>query len=114
MASHPGRNVSAEFRRNRKILLAIDDTCHLCGHPGSRTADHIIAFSRWPPGVPGVDGLGNLAPAHGSMGPARPPNRCTTCGQLCNQARKDRPIGAVRSRVLPAPPAAARPQSRRW
>lgn len=114
MTAHQGRNVSAEYRRNRLVILSVSDICHLCGHGGARTADHIIAYSDWPPGLPGVDSTANLAPAHGSMGPARPPNRCPVCRQLCNQVRKDRRLRPVRSRVPPAPAAVPRPQSRRW
>lgn len=114
MSAHPGRDVSYEYRVNRAILLAVDDTCHLCGHPGARTADHVIPHSLWPAGQPGVDSLANLAPAHGSMGPYRPPNRCPTCKQLCNQSKKDHVTAPVESRRWAGPPPPARPQSRDW
>jgi hypothetical protein len=103
-----GGTGNAVYRRNRAILLAQDDRCGICGHPGARTADHIVSDPRWPRGddgrrLPGFDDLANLQPAHGTLGPYQPANRCPTCGRLCNQSKGD---GRVRQVV--------RPQSRRW
>lgn len=84
---------SRPYRRNRAAMLARNDICALCGHPGARTADHIIPARLWPRDaagkpVPGLDGPGNLQPAHGTMGSGRGrQNRCATCGKLCNQAK---------------------------
>ena len=99
---------AARYRRNRAILLASDDLCRICGHPESRTADHIIAAKFWPRGangkpLPGLDELANLQPAHGTMGSGADcvHNPCPTCGRLCNQSK-----GARRT--------AGRPQTRKW
>jgi hypothetical protein len=53
--------------------------------------------------TPGFDDLGNLRPAHGTMGSgrAKAQNRCATCGRLCNQSRGNGP-------------GPRRPQSRVW
>lgn len=99
---------NARYLRNRAIVLATSDVCGICGHPGSRTVDHIIPAKTWPRGsngrpLPGLDDVGNLQPAHGTMGsgPGRLHNPCPVCGRLCNQSR-----GARRSRQ--------RPQTRAW
>jgi len=81
--------------------------CGICGHPGSRTADHIIPPKLWarlyPHDPHGCDDLPNLRPAHGTMAPGAPANYCMHCipPRLCNQSRGSR---------LPA----SRPQSRQW
>ncbi len=104
-----GTGASA-YRRNRAILLASNDVCAICGHPGSLTADHVISDPLWPRGpdgkrIPGFDALGNLQPAHGTMGSGRATvhNRCPTCGRLCNQSKGD---GRARR--------PSRPSTRRW
>jgi hypothetical protein len=98
----------AVYRRNRALLLSASDRCGICGHPGARTADHIIPPHLWPRDetgkmIPGFDDLANLRPAHGSMGSGRTRvhNRCTVCGRLCNQSRGKGP-------------GPRRPQSRVW
>ena len=106
-----GGTGNAVYRRNRALLLADNDVCGICQHGGSRTADHIIPARSWPRGpdgklLPGLDDLGNLRPAHGTMGAGLHvvQNRCPTCGRLCNQSRGD---GRAR-RAVP------RPQTRQW
>ena len=93
------------YRRNRALVLAESDVCGICGHGGSRTTDHVIPPKLWralfPDDPDGCDGIGNLRPAHGTMAPGQPVNRCPTCGRLCNQSRG--------SRITPN-----RPQSRPW
>jgi ribosomal protein L37E len=93
-----GRSGTWEFQRNRRLILAVSDVCAICGHPGARTVDHIVAKPAWPRDqagrmVPGFDGLRNLQPAHGSMGSnatrKTAHNRCRTCGRLCNQSKGD-------------------------
>ena len=89
--------MSAEYKHNRPIVLAASDLCHLCGHRGARTVDHIKAPAEWLRlyrTLVGVDGLANLAPAHGTMGAGktRLHNRCTVCRRLCNQVRRNRPL----------------------
>lgn len=95
------------YRTNVQIMLAANDTCGICGHPGAQTGDHIVPAKLWPRGadgkhLPGLDDLANLRPAHGTMGAGRgrAHNRCTTCHRLCNQSR-----GAGRAR---------RPATREW
>lgn len=95
---------SRPYRRNRALLLATNNICALCGHPGAKTADHIITDKDWPRDengrrLPGFDDLTNLQPAHGTLG-NQALNPCPVCGKLCNQARGNRPIPqtAIRSR----------------
>lgn len=104
-----GGTGNAVYRRNRAVLLAQNTLCALCGHEGSQTADHVIAARDWPRGpdgkpLPGLDDLGNLQPAHGTMGAGRTvvQNPCPVCGRLCNQSR-----GAGERRPR-------RPTTRRW
>jgi len=90
--------MTAEYVRNRGVMREqLPGVCHLCHHPGARTIDHIKAPAEWLRlyrTLAGVDGLPNLAPAHGTMGAGkhRLHNRCATCGKLCNQSRKNRPL----------------------
>jgi hypothetical protein len=101
-----GGTGNAVYRRNRALLLATDDICRICGHGGSETADHIITAKLWPRDehgkpLPGMDDLGNLQPAHGTMGSGRDRihNRCPVCGRLCNQSRgAGRPRGRAQTR----------------
>jgi hypothetical protein len=90
------------YLHNRAVVLARSDVCWICRHPGARTADHLIPWRLWPRDLPGFNDIGNLAPAHGTMGsgPFKVHNRCPVCGRLCNQSKGDRVQG--------------RPQSRRW
>ncbi len=102
------------YRRNRELVLANSDLCGLCGHHGSRTADHKIPDRLWPRGpdgkrLPGFNDIGNLQPAHGTMGAGRNvvQNRCPVCKQLCNQSKGDGRSRGGRRR-------AARPSTRDW
>lgn len=63
--------------RNRRILSA-SDVCHICGHEGSDSVDHVVALAR---GGSDED-PGNLRPAHH--------NPCPTCGEPCNLRKGDR------------------------
>ena len=85
------------YRRNRVTVLMASDVCGLCGHPGSATVDHIVSARYWPKGVPGMDDVENLQPAHGTMGGTGLVNRCPTCGLLCNQVRGVRGLAAWRA-----------------
>ncbi len=95
-----GRNVPRAARKNAARVLAASNLCHLCGHHGARTSDHIIPARDWPRGpdgrhLPGLDDLANLAPAHGTGGSRATGwiNPCEECGgRLCNQSRGARPI----------------------
>lgn len=64
-------------RRARLQMFAIyGTTCHLCGHDGAESADHLIPITVWPdqPIDPHA-----MRPAH-----HRP---CPTCGRRCNSER---------------------------
>ncbi len=99
MSTRSGRSGmgSRPYRRARAQVLAESDLCHLCGHEGATSADHIITDEQWPRDeygrrLPGFDAVTNLAPAHGSMGNTGAVNRCPTCGRACNQSRRDKPL----------------------
>lgn len=94
---HSGRNIPRAARTACAQVLSQSDLCHLCGHHGARTCDHIIPAALWPKGadgkpLPGLDAEDNLAPAHGTIG-NRALNPCEECGgKLCNQSRGARPL----------------------
>jgi hypothetical protein len=110
-----------EYAKNRAKLLAMSDLCGLCLHGGAKTADHIISWRLWPRDhdgrlLPGFNSLGNLQPAHGTMGAGldKVQNRCPTCGRLCNQSKGagNFPRRAVTPTTFPE--AEKRPASRQW
>ena len=72
----------SRYRRRRAAVLAEDDTCHLCGHPGADVIDHVN------PRLP-RDDEDNWRPAHGI-------HRCPTCGRNCNGAKGAKPLSEVR------------------
>lgn len=86
------------YQCNVAAMLAVDNTCHLCGHDGARTGDHIISVREWLQLFGTYDGVNdpaNLAPAHGTKG--RDLNPCPQCealgrNPLCNQSRGARPL----------------------
>ena len=86
------------WRRLRAKVLALSDVCHVCGHPGSQSVDHLIARAVDPRRT--LD-PSNVAPAHGVQG-------CPTCGRRCNQ---ERGTGQPRRAGRPRPPFRT---SRRW
>lgn len=90
----------AVYRRNCALTLTTSDRCHLCGHPGAMTVDHIVSVKRWRAlygTLQGVNDLSNLAPAHGTRG--RVLNACPTCGLVCNQSKgAGAPLPSPRSR----------------
>jgi 5-methylcytosine-specific restriction endonuclease McrA len=93
------------YRRLKALVLAASDECGICHHGGSLTVDHIVSHRDWPPGVPGLDDIDNLQPAHGTMTNQhqRINNPCPTCGRLCNQSKGGRRL-----------PPATSPRSRHW
>lgn len=98
--SRPGdpRN-GRPYRRAVAACIAASDRCHLCGHHGARTADHIVSVKEWfarHGTYKGVNDPTNLTPAHGTLG--RVLNRCPVCAQLCNQSRGARALHPPRSR----------------
>jgi len=60
MAKKGDPRVSIKWQKLRKHLLAQDDTCHICHHPGADTLDHLIPLAA---GGEPYD-PDNLAPAH--------------------------------------------------
>lgn len=70
-------------RLNHLTLEVYGTVCHLCGHDGADSADHVT-----PRSLGGSDNIGNLRPAHH--------RRCPTCGIRCNTARGARPLPASR------------------
>ncbi len=67
----------------RKAVFAMwGTTCHLCGHAGANTADHIIPLSVWSnqPYDPRL-----ARPAHGIDG-------CATCHIKCNSSRGNKQL----------------------
>ncbi len=73
------------YREARARVLVESDTCHLCGHAGADTVDHLVPRSRGG----AVDDQDNMAPAHGVGG-------CLTCGRRCNSERGARSLESVR------------------
>ena len=65
-----------------RILRIKGTVCHLCGQPGSTSADHLIPYS-----FGGTDDDTNLAPAHID----------------CNRRRGNRPIEVARAELWVTP-----------
>lgn len=88
--------VGRPYRRAREQMFKLyGHTCHLCGHGGAHTADHLVPVS--------VDGdqpidPHDMRPAHGSGG--QRPNPCPTCGRNCNQERGAKPLASMFRPVL--------------
>jgi len=87
--------------------------CHLCGHDGANTLDHLLTVLEHPE-LAWV--MANVRPAHGTR------NRCPQCGRCCNQARLSgpkrpmpgsEPVRPQLSGTIPRQRPAAR-QSRAW
>lgn len=103
MASGRAGTGDWRYRRNRDAMLAESDLCALCGHPGARSADHIVTATQWRALhgelTPEFNDPANLQPAHGTMGNRQTGtlNPCPTCGLLCNQHRKDKALVTIRS-----------------
>ena len=72
------------YRTTVATMLANNDMCWLCRHPGARTADHVISVKAWLRlfgSYAGVNDPANLRPAHGTNNP------CPVCDKLCNQVK---------------------------
>ncbi|MGL4266815.1 MAG: HNH endonuclease, partial [Weissella cibaria] len=61
-ATHKARG-TAEFKRNRLLLLRDKPPCHWCNTRIATTADHLIEIDRWPHDTPGINALDNLVAA---------------------------------------------------
>ena len=64
--SAAARGYDAQYAKNRRVLLARDTRCWICGDDGADTADHVTPVSRG-----GTSALDNLRPAHRSCNFAR-------------------------------------------
>lgn len=78
----PHRGGRPYTRFCRAVYLMWGRTCHLCGHPGADSVDHLIPLSVWPDQP--LDPT-QARPAHGVAG-------CPTCGVKCNQSRGAAPL----------------------
>lgn len=58
----PRARGSAEYKKNKRILLEENPFCNWCGMPASE-ADHLIEVDRWPADQPGVNSLENMVSA---------------------------------------------------
>lgn len=67
------------------VLAVYGDVCHLCGHAGAESADHLTPRSMAPELTWSLD---NLRPAHHAP--------CPSCGVRCNVVRSDRALPATR------------------
>jgi hypothetical protein len=80
MARSPHRT-GHRYRQARAEMFRVYGTvCHLCGHEGADSADHLEPVSLNPQQV--IDPHA-MRPAHGVDG-------CPTCGRACNQSRGNR------------------------
>lgn len=77
------------YRKERRIYLALNPVCALCGHAGASEIDHRIPVG--PPHYGDPLDKTNWQPAHGSAGP------CSVCHRCCNQIRSNR-VGLVPAR----------------
>ena len=66
------------WRRLKARVLAITTICHICGHEGSDTLDHVVPVTRG-----GSNDVTNLRPAHHTL-------PCETCGKMCNREKTDK------------------------
>lgn len=64
--SFAARGYDAEYRRNRRTLLADHPTCAICGAAPATTADHVVPRSHG-----GSNQLANLRPACGPCNSGR-------------------------------------------
>lgn len=86
------RRAGRRWRQLRTAVLAHCDICHLCGHPGADTVDHI---------VPLIDGglefdPGNLRPAHGRKIPGVCVGNYSLGATAGNRRRKPTPWTSLR------------------
>lgn len=82
---------SAEFRRNRKVILSDGAVCHWCGSPADQ-ADHLI-----PRAIGGDDTLDNLVPACSSCNARR---GAQLANKLSPQNKRTRTNAARREQVF--------------
>lgn len=80
MARSPHRSGHRYRTARTQMFQMFGTVCHLCGHEGADSADHLEPVSLNPqqPVDPNL-----MRPAHGVEG-------CPTCGRKCNQERGNR------------------------
>lgn len=83
-----------EYLRNRRVILAGNPPCHLCGRPGADSVDHIVPLQNG-----GAHNLDNLRPAHRSCN-SRAGNRAR---QANDHARLAARAEAMRDTGIPIP-----------
>jgi hypothetical protein len=66
------------------VLDTYGTRCHLCGHEGAESADHLVPRSDPDRGRALMYVVGNGRPAHHKP--------CPVCGVRCQLRRKDKPI----------------------
>ena len=86
MSDHHKRMSGRKRQERNRRILAASDVCHICGHPGSDSVDHVKALAR---AADEAEALrldtdpSNLRPAHHDV-------PCPTCGERCNRAKGDK------------------------
>lgn len=86
MSQHHKRMGGRARQRRNRAILAASDVCHICGHPGSDSIDHVIALARARDAEHAKqldEDLSNLKPAHHDV-------ECPTCGERCNRSKGDK------------------------
>lgn len=79
MSQHHKRMSGRKRQERNRRILAASDVCHICGHPGSDSVDHVTALAR---GGSDTDPA-NLRPAHHDT-------PCPTCSERCNRSKGDK------------------------
>lgn len=87
MSQHHKRLSGSRRQKRNKAILAKSDVCHICGHPGSDSVDHVLPLAPVaydPAEMKRRDtDPDNLKPAHHDA-------PCPTCGERCNRSKGDR------------------------
>lgn len=79
MSQHHKRMTGRKRQERNRRILAASDVCHICGHGGADSVDHVVALAR---GGSDTDPA-NLRPAHHDV-------PCPTCGERCNRVKADK------------------------
>lgn len=82
MTERTKRLSSRPWERLKRRVLADTDICHICGHHGADTADHVVPIARG-----GTNAITNLKPAHH--------NACATCGNQCNRIKNGKEYAPI-------------------
>jgi predicted RNA-binding Zn-ribbon protein involved in translation (DUF1610 family) len=70
------------WRQKRARILAASSVCHICGHTGADSVDHVVPWV-----ISRDDSDSNLRPAHHQP--------CPECGIRCNREKSDKPFAPV-------------------